>query len=260
MVVGSFVCVGTFGVVGISGAAADDQTQIDEAMAALNTRLTDAGWTSQGPQDAALGGEDEAMEDEESSMSDDQFEECLGELSTVFDSSDETFPGETARSYSDEFVFELPSAGPDTTDVFSFELDEEETVAGFALSVDEANVPTLSSFVELIGSEATGECLQAALEAEMATETESSDGVDIPFQLDFEVTTDADLGVGDESASFAFSISGLMMGIPIDVNAEVVLARVGRHLVTLAYSTAAGAQNSGIDLVAELQSVADGLR
>lgn len=258
MMAGSFACVGAFGVVGTSGAAADDQTRIDEAMAALNTRLTDAGWTSQGPQDGALEDDGDAMEDEESSATDEQFEECLGELSTVFDNSDEMFPGETARGYSDEFAFELPSAGPDTTDVFSFDLDEEETVAGFALSVDEASVPTLSTFVELVGSEATGECLQDALETEMAAASPGTDEIDIPFQMDFEVTNQADLGVGDESASFGFAISGLVMGIPIDLDAEVVVARVGRHLVAVNYSTT-GAQNSGIDPVAELQSVADAL-
>lgn len=238
-------------------AASDDESRLDAAMQGFNERMTEAGWESQGlPEEATQGTsvEDEDAEDEELTAEDEAFTECMGELGTLFEGGDDAFPGETARAWSEEFTFSPPSDAPETTEAFSFDFDaQEEEASAFAVSVDDASVGTLEDFVEVLGSEQTGECIREALEAEMATD--SSDAP-IPMEFEMDVTTEGDLGVGEQSARLGFGISANIFGIPLDLDASVLMARVGSDLVAVTHF-ATGEATSGFDPVAELQALAD---
>src|SRR5262245_49297264 len=85
------------GVLGPFTAAVDseDQAAADAAVAVFNQRMTDAGWTSQGP--LIQSG---APEEGEETV----FGTCLGGFERYLDYTDQRFVGETARAFSDDFA------------------------------------------------------------------------------------------------------------------------------------------------------------
>jgi hypothetical protein len=163
------------------------------------------------------------------------------------------FPGQTASSESEEFLWPSPADAADTTDAFSFDL-AEETAAAFGATVDDANVSTVTEFVELFGAKETGDCIREGLEAEMAAESDDSE---IPVEFEINVSNEGDLGIGDHSAALSFDVSTVFM-VPITLSADVVFAQVGNDLVGVAYTVTGDAQ-SEFDPRAELELIVDSL-
>jgi hypothetical protein len=226
-------------------AAADDQERLDAAIEAFNDRMAAAGWESEGPPDE---------EDEELTTGDAAFTECLDGLADLFENFDaDEFPGQVAASTSDEFTYVPAPDGPATTAEFSFDLTEE-TVSAFSATVDDANVGTVTQYIEIIGSKDTGDCMRQAMEAELEAESEDSD---VPVELDLNVSNEGDLGIGDHSAAFGFELSTVFI-VPITVDAEIVFAQVGNDFVGVAHLVA-GDSASGFDPRAELQTIVDSL-
>jgi hypothetical protein len=226
-------------------AAADDQERLDAAMEAFNERMTAAGWQSQGqPED----------QDEEVDASDEAFAECLDELADLFENFDaEEFPGQIAASTSDEFTYTPATDGPATTEEFSIDVTEE-TASAFSAAVDDANVATVTRYIEVLGAKDTGDCLRQAIEAEMEAESEDTD---VPVEFEINVSNESNLGIGDHSAAFGFELSTMFI-VPITFDAEVVFAQTGNDFVGVAY-VVAGESASAFDPRLELQTIVDSL-
>ena len=239
-------------------ASADDQARVDAAIDAFEQRVTDAGWIGDPSADDEP---DDTFDDEfedDSDTSDDPFNECFGELSGLFeDAENAEFPGQTALRESREFTYAPEGAAPETTEEFSFELEAEETIAAFAISVDESGADLLDSFVDTIGAKETGDCMREAMEGEMAT---SSSDEELVSELEFAVENEADIGIGDRSARVSFDMSATLMGIAFDLDFNMYLARVDRDLAMVVHGTVGDVETmSGLDPLAELQTVVDSL-
>jgi hypothetical protein len=241
------------GTTSLASAASEDEARLDAAMEAFNERMTIAGWESQGPVDD----EDDDDEDDDvdaEAEGDEAFVECLGELPAIFENLDaDTFPGQAASSESEEFLWTPPSEATATTEELSFDL-AEETAAAFAATVDDANVPTVTEFIEAFGAKDTGDCIREGLEAEMSAESEDSE---IPVEFDVNVSNEGNLGIGDHSAALSFEVSTVFM-VPITLRADVVFAQVGNDIAGVSY-TVTGDPQSDFDARAELQMIVDSL-
>ena len=219
-------------------------------MEAFDERMLAAGWVSEGPQEEG----DEDEDDEEFAAGDEAFTECFDDLAGLFEDFDaDEFPGQVAASTSDEFTYTPATEGPATTAEFSLDL-AEETASAFGATVDDANVGTITDYIEVIGSKETGECMSQAMESAMEAESEDSD---VPIELDVSVSNEGDLGIGDHSAAFGFELSTTFI-VPITIDTEVVFAQVGNDLVGVAHLVA-GDTASGFDPRAELQTIVDSL-
>jgi hypothetical protein len=76
---------------------------------------------------------------------------------------------------------------------------------------------------------------------------------------EIEVIPTADLGIGDTSAGFEFTMSMMVM-FPIDLSAETVMVRSGDVLVTVAHTRMNVPEESmDVDLVAEAEAILDAL-
>ena len=245
-------------------ASADDQARLDAAIDAFEQRMTDAGWIGEPSEDDEPDDTfepDDSFDDEfedDSDTSDDPFNECFGELSGLFeDAENAEFPGQTALRESREFTYAPEGAAPETTEEFSFELDAEETIAAFAISVDESGADLLDSFVDTIGAKETGDCMREAMEEEMAS---SSSDEELVSELEFAVENEADIGIGDRSARVSFDMSATLMGIAFDLDFNMYLARVDRDLAMVVHGTVGDVETmSGLDPLAELQTIVDSL-
>jgi hypothetical protein len=234
---------------------AGDQARLDAAIDGFEQRLTDAGWVGEPADD------DEDEDDADAggdAIGDDEFNECFGELAAVLEDVDgEEFPGQTAMRESLEFTFVPAGAVPETTEEFSFELGDEETVAAFAVSVDDTGTQLLDSLVDTMGAKETGDCVREAMEAEMAP---SSSDEEIPAEFEFAVANEADLGVGERSARLQLGFDMDFMGMSMVFDFSMYLARVDRDLVMLMHGTfGTPAKMSGFDPLAELQTLVDAL-
>lgn len=236
-----------------ASAASDDQARIDAAMAAFNERMTDAGWESQGPSDGNLGSDD----DDEPSEGDEMIDACFGDLPSIFEGLEgaDEFPGQTARSTSDDFTFTPPTAGTATTESM-FSIPDEEEAAAIAMSIDDAHVDLIGEFLDVLGSEEMSECMKQAIEADMVVDPESTDPLEGAFEFEIEVATSGDLGVGEDSAEITFGISMNMFGAPIDLVGTMVFAGVDNDLIGVMHITTGTAEaQSGFDPVAELAAI-----
>lgn len=252
--------------VGVQAASAqtDDQRRLDAAVDEFEQRMTEAGWVGE-PADEDDDDVDEDVEDDadedDGAIADDEFTECLGEMAAVFEGNadDDEFPGQTALRESMEFTFQPAGVGstPETTEGFSFDIEAEETIAAFAVSVDDSGVDVLDTFVDTIGSKETGDCMREAMEADMAADTGPDD---VPMELEVEVANEADIGVGDRSARLQFAMSTSFMGIPFVFDFSMYMARVDHDLVMVVHGTFGEPETlSGIDPIAELQTIVDSL-
>ena len=76
---------------------------------------------------------------------------------------------------------------------------------------------------------------------------------------EIEVTPTADLGIGDTSAGFEFTMSMMVM-FPIDLSADTVMVRSGDVLVTVAHTRMNVPEATmDVDLVAEAEAIIDAL-
>jgi hypothetical protein len=236
-------------------ASADDEARLDAVIDAFEQRMVDAGWTGDGVEDDDDDSSDDLGDEavEELSEEDEAMAACFGDLGIPIEGDLEEFPGETARSESDEFSYDPTSGAPVTTELFSFDFTGE-TISAFAVSVDETGLETLEQFVAVFGSEETGECLRREFEAQMT----GGITTDVPAEMDVDVTTSSDLGIGDQSSQFDLALSGDVMGLSFDTTSQLLMSRVGNDLVAIAYVALGGAE-SGIDPVEELEQLADSL-
>jgi hypothetical protein len=215
--------------------------------------MTAAGWQPEDPSDDDDDDEEDG-DSEDEIAGDEAIDECFGELITLVpDGGEAEFPGATGSSESAEFVYVPAADGAVTTDAFALDFDEE-AVSAFAGSVDDANVTTLTQFVEAFGSKETAECIGRELEAQL--EAESADD-DIPVEFEVAVSNEADLGIGDHSSSISFSFSAVFI-VPITVAAELAFAQSGNDVVGVSY-TVVGEPQSEFDPLAELQLLVDSL-
>jgi hypothetical protein len=232
-----------------ASAAADDQARLDAAIEEFNARMTEVGWTSQGPPEPDTGGGID--EDEPGDVA---FAECLGEGALVFEDLDnDEFPGQVAMRESDEFVYAPDSDATATTDAFSLDLTEQ-TAGAVAVTVDDASVATITQFLGVFGSKETSDCIREGFEADMAADAEDSD---VPLEFEIDVSNEADLGIGDHSAAISFNLSTVFM-VPITVDADIVFAQVGNDLVGVYYFVT-GEPVTDFDPRQELQAIVDAL-
>jgi hypothetical protein len=242
------------GTTALVSAASDDEARLDAAMEAFNERMTAAGWQSQGPVDDD---DDDDVDDDDAEAEDagdDALRECFGEMPAIFDNFDaDEFPGQTASSESEEFAWPAPSDSTGTTEEFSFDF-AEETTSAFAATVDDANVSTVTEFIELFGAKETGDCIREGLEAEMGAESEDSE---IPVEFEINVSNEGNLGIGEHSAALSFDVSAVFV-VPVNLRADVVFAQVGNDIAGVAY-TVTGDPQSDFDARAELEMVVESL-
>ena len=123
-----------------------------------------------------------------------------------------------------------------------------------AASVDEANVATVTEYLDVMGAKHTGDCLQQVLEAEVEAESDDSD---MTGGFDVHASNEPDLGIGDHSVALRYEVSTEFI-VPITVEIEVVMAQIGRDVVGVAH-VVAGESVSGFDPRSELQTIVDSL-
>ncbi len=225
--------------------AADDQAIADAAIAAFTDRVTAAGWVSEGP-----------TELDAETTDDELFEECEQEylaLQAVFSGE---FEGETAQTYSDEFVFVPEDSVPATTEEFVFSIDDEEFVAAFVVSVDDDHRDELVMLVDQIGSPELVECAEQSFAEDMATEASTATS-ELP--IEYTIENDADLGVGDTSASLRIGIDSEMVGgEPFQFDTTMYFAQVDRTLVGVLSGRSGSIDPvSGLDPLAELATLVE---
>lgn len=239
-----------------ASASADDQAQLDAAMVAFNERMTDAGWVSEGPSNGTVGSDED---DDEPSEGDEIMAECFGDLPDMFQGleDDAEFPGETARSSSDEFSFALPTDVSATTgDMFA--IPDEEQAAAISITVDDAHAEGVGEFLDVFGAKETSECMKAALAADIASDTEGTDALEIPVEFEVEASTEGDLGIGEHSALMTFGFSMNFFGAPFTAAGSMAFASAGNHLVGVYHFVTGEADpTSGLDSLAELQTLLD---
>ena len=222
---------------GNPAAAAGDQARLDAAIEGFESRMTEAGWV---PQDAARddetdtsGAPDDEADEDDVSIGDEEFAACFGDLADAFGGMDgtEEFPGQIAERTSDEFAWLPDSDVTATTEAFSFDI-AEQTVEASAAAVADEQVPMVTRLIEILGDQATGQCMRDAFATAMSEEPESGD---IPIDLEIEVTNEADLGIGDHSASLGMTMS-MVFFVPIQFNFETAIAQVDNTVVAVSHS------------------------
>jgi hypothetical protein len=244
------VAASASGPVRVVNAAADDQARLDEAIDAFGERMVAAGWESQGPPDS----DDDEAEDEDVSAGDDAFLACFEEVAVVLEDFDaDEFPGQLAASESDEFVFAAADDAASTTDELLAFDETEETALALAVSVDDANVATVTRYIDVLGSAETADCIREAVELEMPTGTD----VDIDIEFEVSVENEADLGIGDHSAALRYHVSTMFV-VPITADIEIVFAQTGNDFAAVAHIVA-GEPQSDFDTRSELQTIVDDL-
>lgn len=229
----------------VRATAAEDQAVADAAIAAFNERMEAAGFVSEGPSDFTSGDED----------GDEAFAKCELDFELLGALEDEEgFTGESARAFSDEFLL-APEDAPPTTDFLDFSL-EEQRLAALVITVDEGSTPDLDAIVELIGSPEIADCIEQSLDEQM-TQSADSDPPPLPegaFELD--VSTEADLGVGEASAGLTLGVEIDAMGFTLDLSTSLLFARVDRSLVGVLVGRSGPEVELPIDPVAELAALA----
>jgi hypothetical protein len=225
--------VGVVGVMpGRLSASVDpaDQAAAEAAVAVFNDRLTAAGWTSTGPF-----AQSEAGDDGEES----EFGPCLGGFERYLDYADVRLEGETARAFSDDFQLN----GDDREDRGG----EFGYAGAIVLTAEASAIAMFDEFVHRLGAEATAACMTSRLD-----EVAPSDGP----TMEIGVTTDVELGVGEESARLDIAVTMDHEGNAYGTSATFAAARVDRSLVVVV-AGGSGTAASALDPVAELAAVVD---
>jgi hypothetical protein len=224
---------------GSASASAEDQSTADDAIAAFNERMTEAGGESSGPPDTT-------PVDPEEFAGENPGSECFGEFSTVLEAGGRV-EGETARANADHFSF-YGDAGSDEID------------AGVVI-VDDDHAELVEDFVDALGSDELASCLQDAFDAmieESAAAVEESSG-SAPEDLGaIEVETESDLGVGDASAHVRLSSAITYDGSTYVSNLDLYAAVTGRSLAAITVSTDEEPATD-FDAIAELEALIDDL-
>ena len=256
--------LGAVASVGVGHAAAADQAKADAAIAVFEQRVTDAGFVDTGPSETSdtagttTGSSDVLAEEPQS------FDACFGALAPLLDNTSGDVEGQTARAVSDNYTFTAAPTTAATTGVFDMGPAQDMVAAG-VITVDDAHTQLLDQFVSQLTSPDTAACIEGEI-AETSAITMPTipelTGVSLPDlssmipQIDVHATPD--LGVGDASGRLDLGISSNMLGIPIDLDVSLLLARTGNSLVYIAYSTGAEPVST-LDPQAELQAVVDAL-
>ncbi len=169
------------------------------------------------------------------------------------------FEGETAQTYSDQFVFVPEGSQPATTEAFEVSSDDEEVAAAFVVSVDEDHRDELMTLVEMIGSAELVECVEQSIAEDMAPDssTEPSDGV-TEESFEYTIENETGLGVGDTSASLRIAFDSEIMGESFQFDTSLYFAQVDRTLVGVLTGHSGPIEPvSGFDPLAELTALAD---
>ncbi len=222
--------------------AANDQATADSAIAAFNDRMIAAGWVSEGP-----------TEPEDESANDELFAGCERRFAAVNSVFTGDFEGETAQAYSDSFVYVPEGSQPATTDLFDLSMDEE-FAAALVASVDDDHRDELSLLVDMIGSPELVECVEQAFAEDMAPDSSiASAELPVVERSEYTIENEADLGVGDASASLRIAFASEIMGEPFQYDITMYFAQVDRTLVgVLTGYTGSVKPASGLDPLEEL--------
>jgi len=244
--------IAAIAVVGISAGpvaatAADDQAAADAAMAAFSERMVAAGGVSDGPTDMSI--DDEAETDP-----DDPFTGCFGDIAGL--EARGRLAGETARAFSDDFSF--PGEGaPAATDPLSMTIASDDTIMGAVITVDDDSAGVIDEVVRAFGSEEAAMCLEGLFnEMAAGAVSDASSPGEAGFTVD--VAAEADLGIGDASASLQLALASDIGGTTTASNVAVYLARADRSLIVLTITTDAD-PTVDIDGPGELAAIVDSL-
>jgi hypothetical protein len=233
------------GAASASAGSADDQAAADEAVASFNERMTEAGGESSGPPDTT------PMEDEEI-VEDDPFAACFGDEAAL-EPGGPQLEGESARAFSDDFVF-TSSDQPDGTDPMA--VASGDTVSALVVTVDADHVELIDGWVDAFGSEDTATCVEDLYGEMSASESGDDTSLELPA-IEIDVTAEPDLGIGDASAGLHLMLAS-GGEFAFELNTAIFAARTGRSLVIV--SIIGGAEPvSDVDGTAELAAIVDAL-
>ena len=112
---------------------------------------------------------------------------------------------------------------------------EFEDVSVAAVTVDETGFEAVEAFVDALGSPEHGECLRTQFD---------------PGDMEVTITTEADLGVGEQSGQLNW------MNVTYTAGYWFTASRVANTLVMVFYNIV-GEPDSGFDPVAELSAIVD---
>lgn len=268
--------------------AEDDQRLADAAIAAFAERMTAAGGVADGfgstdsevappgssptdgpadtdPADADSGDptlsepavdplteSSDALTESSSDDDSDPFTACLEGLDAL--DPDGEFDGETARAFSESFVFEPADQPDDSNDLLGF-IDDDVAEAG-VVYVEADQQQVLSDFVDNLVADDTVACLEDLMGA-LAAEGEPADSSEAgSASYESSVQAQSDLGIGDTSARLQFDVASVIDGTEFRLRTMVHVAQAGRSLAYVAVSVN-GDLDADVDGAAELQAIVD---
>ncbi|WP_276968569.1 hypothetical protein [Desertimonas flava] len=258
MVIGMAVMAGS----AVAPAAAADQSSADAAIDAFTQRMTDLGFVAtpddddDDDDDADI--DDTDIDDPDGDDASDPFEDCLaGSGIVVPDDPDAPMPGTTAEAESPELDF-TPGGEPEPTEMFDFSPTIPESIVARVTTVDETGVELMSQLVDWMGSKDAAACFEESLVGDML-ETEGDDELDMDIPPpEIEMSNSADIGVGDRSARIDMSFSMTFI-VQIDMDLTMLFAQSDRSMVMVMHATGDDGPTSGVDPIAELQTIVDDL-
>lgn len=190
--------------------------------------------------------------DDTVSDEDELFAACDGEA--IFAGIEDDFPGSIAQQASNNFEFR--TAETDSTE-FSFS-DIPEGVFATAVVIDPDSIKKADEIIDWFGLPETAECLSDALDDTLNQPQDPDSSSPSGAEISSEVTNTDDLGIADNSSSMAFDIEIDVLGAPLTVHTDFVIARGGDSIAVIG-STNNGDPQSGFDAAEELSNLIDDL-
>jgi len=196
----------------------------------------------------------DALTESSSDDDSDPFTACLEGLDALY--PDGEFDGETARAFSESFVFEPADQPDDSNDLLGF-LDDDVAEAG-VVYVEADQQQVLSDFVDNLVADDTVACLEDLMGA-LAAEGEPADSSEAgSASYESSVQAQSDLGIGDTSARLQFDVASVIDGTEFRLRTMVYVAQAGRSLAYVTVSVN-GDIDADLDGAAELLAIVDSL-
>lgn len=232
------------------------EARVAAAIEGFEERATELGFVDTGSSDgsttAATDDTGDTATDDTVSDEDELFAACDGEA--IFAGIEDDFPGSIAQQASNNFEFR--TAETDSTE-FSFS-DMPEGVLATAVVIDPESIEKADEIIDWFGLPETAECLSDALDDTLNQPQDPDSSSPSGAEISSEVTNTDDLGIADNSSSMAFDIEIDVLGAPLTVHTDFVIARGGDSIAVIG-STNNGDPQSGFDAAEELSNLIDDL-
>ena len=176
--------------------------------------------------------EDDEDDDLDAALTDDALDECGDDL---FAGLEAALSNATGFGESDEFVF---TAAADQTATSPL-VPPEEFTAAIVIVAAPAATDDLAAAVDLFSSDELIACFEQAAPSDPG--------------LDYAITSGPGIKLGDQSAELDFSVDGVVLDTPVDVDITIDIVRQDSAIVLLTTGRVGAEPISGLDRVEEMR-------